>query len=123
MNFEDLKGKIFTAIVTNKEEDTIVFEDIDGRTYKMEHFQDYSESVYIEDICGNMSDLLNTPILLAEEVCSDEHPEGLEGLGEHTDSFTWSFYKLSTIRGTVTIRWFGESNGYYSETVDIGEIT
>ena len=113
ISIEILKGKIITSI--NTQYDSIVFK-CGPVSYKMYHEQDCCESVSIEDICGDLTDLLNSPILQAEESMSDENP-----LDVH-DSFTWTFYKLATIKGSVTIRWYGESNGYYSESVEFKEI-
>jgi len=65
-----------------------------------------------------LDDLIGSPITLAEEVIheQDVNPNGVK-IPEYQDSFTWTFYKLSTIKGYVTIRWYGNSNGYYSESV------
>lgn len=68
------------------------------------------------DVVGDLKDLIGNPILLAEKVVSSDTPEDLDN--EPSDSYTWTFYKLSTIIGSVTIRWLGESNGYYSESVN-----
>ena len=116
VDFEILKGKILTNIEINEEEDEITFTDSEGVKYLMYHEQDCCEEVNIEDICGDINNLLNTPIVLAEEVINTGEVED-EGYSDY--SCTWTFYKLATIKGYVTIRWYGVSNGYYSETVDL----
>lgn len=117
MNFEELKGKILTSI-EKKDDDCLEFRDSDGVEYKMDHSQNCCEHVTIDDICGDLNDLIGEPILLAEEVSNSDslNPE------KEYDSFTWTFYKLATIKGSVTIRWFGSSNGYYSERVDFYKV-
>lgn len=115
-----LKGKIITKIDNSSDE--ITFTDSEGKQYRMWHSQSCCESVTVDDIVGDLDDLLNSPILEAEEVVSsDEGPEGWKP-DEYQESYTWTFYKLGTIKGHVTIRWFGSSNGYYSETVSFVEV-
>lgn len=113
-NFSDLIGVTLSSVTSYGDE--IYFEAEDGRKWKLYHEQDCCESVYVEDIAGDLNDLIGTPILQAEEVSSYDNPEGVE-IPEYQDSFTWTFYKLATIKGYVTIRWYSESNGYYSESV------
>ncbi|MGB7243480.1 MAG: hypothetical protein WBC93_15530 [Sulfitobacter sp.] len=87
----------------------------EGLHYILYHAQDCCEDVYIESIVGDLDDLVGCPILMAEEAAAPELPT-LPNAGY--DSYTWTFYKLATIKGYVDIRWFGCSNGYYSESVD-----
>jgi hypothetical protein len=131
---EQLLGKTLVSIEKNEDEDQIIFTTDSGVRYKMYHSQDCCESVSIDDINGDLDDLIGSPILIAEESSSsDPIPEQLAELekqkeedGEYyydgDESFTWSFYKLATVKGYVDIRWYGASNGYYSETVDVVEV-
>ena len=64
---------------------------------------------------------LGEPLLMAEESTSGKHPEGYTP-SEYEESFTWTFYKFATRKGYVDVRWLGESNGYYSESVDFDEV-
>lgn len=121
MNFESLLGKTLTK-VEKIDDDRIRFESEDGKTYELCHFQDCCESVVVDDISGDLADLVGTPILLAEEAVNDNPPEPPEGCQTSDESNTWTFYKLRTIKGSVDIRWHGSSNGYYSESVDFVEI-
>jgi hypothetical protein len=121
-NINELVGKTLTEIKCNKQGGKIVFITQDDVVYKMFHIQDCCESVVIEDINGDLEDLINTPILVAEEVSNyeplSENEIKLTKDASEYGSCTWTFYKLATKNGYVTIRWFGESNGYYSESVD-----
>jgi hypothetical protein len=119
--FGILAGKTLAAI--NKEGDgRLVFVCTDGYVYGMDHQQDCCESVTIDDITGDLADVIGSPLLIAEERSSDENPQGI-AIPEYQDSFTWTFYELATNKGSVTIRWYGESNGYYSESVDFYKIS
>lgn len=113
--FSDLIGKTLTKVENTIDE--IIFHVDDGTKYRMYHSQDCCESVTIDDICGDLDDLIGSPILIADESSSNENPEGVE-IPEYQESFTWTFYKLATAKGYVDIRWYGDSNGYYSESVD-----
>lgn len=115
VEFSKLLGKTLKSVEQISDE-KLVFTTTEGEVYKMFHRQDCCEHVTIEDVCGDLQDLVGEPILLAEEVTSDKNPEGITK--EYQESFTWTFYKLATRKGYVDIRWYGESNGYYSESVD-----
>lgn len=115
-----LAGKTLINIEGGVGDDEMVFTTAEGEIYKLYHDQNCCEIVKIEDICGDLSDLIGNPLLVVEEVASDENPPGVSP--DDQDSFTWTFYKLSTIHGSVTIRWYGESNGHYSESVDFAEV-
>lgn len=114
VEFDILKGKVLKDIKVDKVKNVILFIDEDGVTYKMFHEQDCCEGVWIEDICGEINNLINNPIVIAEQVTRND----LEPLDEYDECYTWTFYKLATIKGYVTIRWYGTSNGWYSEEVD-----
>ena len=116
-NFSELKGKTLKEIRgLETGNDNVRFITEEGEVYRMFHDQECCEDVRIEDVCGDVDDLIGSEILMAEEA----REEGR--LNEYDDSYTWTFYKLATIKGYVTIRWYGTSNGYYSEGVDFEKV-
>lgn len=115
----ELIGKTLSSI--DKSDEEMVFICTDGTSYKMYHSQDCCESVSIEDVIGDLDDLIGSPILKASEDSSNEKPKDITRDYE-PESETWTFYNLATIKGYVTIRWYGTSNGYYSESVSFEKI-
>lgn len=118
--FSSLLGQTLTSI-QNIDDIELIFTNDKGQVFKMYHWQDCCESVTIESITGDFLDLIGSPILMAEESFSHKTPEGVIH-EQKQESQTWTFYKLATINGYVDIRWFGESNGYYSESVSFREV-
>ena len=131
-----LIGKVLTsASQCQGENEELVLETEDMKLI-FTHDQDCCESVVIEDICGDLGDLVGHPILMAEEVSSVKPPENVTKQRDiekaeakandvyywGIDSETWTFYKFGTIKGSVTVRFHGSSNGYYSESVSVYRI-
>lgn len=108
----DFKGKTITSIHGAREDSpNILIRFSDGTDTLFYHEQDCCEYVRVKQIDGDINDLIGSPLLMAEEVVS-------KGEVNSVESSTWTFYKFATIKGFVTISWIGESNGYYSESVD-----
>lgn len=122
IEISELIGKTMKSVESINGEE-LVFTTTEGRVFKFYHRQDCCERVEIESIVGDLDDLVGDPILMAEEVIhSDENPEGVKAQNWQ-GCFTWTFYKFATRKGYVDVRWYGESNGYYSERVDFVEVT
>jgi len=119
---ERLIGKTLKIISINDDRDEILFYCDDGDIFKMYHEQRCCEIVNIDEINGDLEDLLNTPIIRASEDSSDELPLREKNDYNYNDSCTWTFYNITTNKGHVQIKWYGESNGFYSESVDFEQI-
>jgi len=109
--FGQLRGRILCGAEQHGDELRLYLTDTHYVTFY--HQQNCCESVSIEDICGDLSDLVGEPLTEAEEV------RGYTGPEQDYESYTWTFYRFATRRGSVTVRWLGHSNGYYSEGVSV----
>jgi hypothetical protein len=88
--------------------------------FELEHSQDCCESVYVESIEGDLKDLIDSPLTMAEVVSSEDGDGRARPDHFHIDDVEqWTFYKFATVKGYVTIRFYGTSNGYYSTGVGI----
>ncbi len=113
-----LRGKTITAVKLKQPkggDDYIEFQ-TDSGCFRMHHHQDCCESVKIESIAGDLKSLIGSALIVATQEVSDNHTE------KGYDSWTKTIYQFETRDAKVTINWLGESNGYYSESVDIDQI-
>jgi hypothetical protein len=118
VNVSEMVGKTFGRIERIGSDDELHFHMVDGTHYRMYHSQDCCERVYVEDIVGDLDDLVGSPLVRAEERTSDTS-EDSDPNAFRDYAYMWTFYEFATIKGSVTIRWYGESNGYYSIGVDL----
>lgn len=117
--FDFLRGKTITAI-DQSDSDLVAFTLSDGTRCELYHEQDCCESVRVESIDGTFDSIIGKEIVIAAEcVLSEDDPAGYTPPEDACrDSWTWTIYTLATLDNSVSIRWLGESNGYYSESVN-----
>ena len=116
-DIKDMVGKKITGIYYDEENFQILTDD---GVYAFYHEQDCCESVWLTQVDGISDKIIGSRIVIAEAVTKTDE-SGIVDTDEY-DSITWSFYKIGTNKGMIDFRFQGESNGYYSETVDLIKI-
>ena len=107
--FEQIQEMTITAVVYKEVNESLLIH-LNTHVLEMIHHQDCCETVYLADVVGSFEDLIGYPLLEVSESIVDIATAGM--------SSTASYYNFKTIKASVQLRWVGESNGYYSETVD-----
>ena len=110
-DIKDMIGKKITGIYYDEENFQIRTDDC---VYAFYHEQDCCESVYLTQVDGISDKIIGSCIVMAEEVTDCGAIVG--------GTITWTFYKIGTTKGRIDFWWQGESNGYYSESVDLIKI-
>lgn len=108
VDISEFIGKIFTKI-----EDNSIFYTAE-KQYEMYHSQDCCESVDLQEIIGDISDIIFEEIINA--YITDEEGENPEYASEAQE---WTNFHIASAKGEVVFRWFGSSNGYYGTGVSI----
>ena len=110
-NIKDMIGKKITGIYYDEENFQIRTDDC---VYAFYHEQDCFEDVWLTQVDGISDKIIGSHIVMAEEVVDEKDTE--------YGHVTWTFYKIGTTKGMIDFRFQGESNGYYSESVDLIKI-
>lgn len=104
-SISEMAGKTLTKIDVIDNE-IIKFIGADGSEFIMLHVQDVALS-YVDDIIGDMNDLIGSPIAIAHK------SSGRSGVTENefliNDEYLWTLFHLATDEGWVTFRWFATS--------------
>ena len=117
-NLSELEGEVIASITGGeKGDDECVITTVSGKAIKIYHEQDCCENVSIED-CES-DNLVGGLVHFAGFVDGETPVYDFHRDYYDDNSQTWSFLKIETSKGSVWQRWLGESNGYYSESVDI----
>ena len=117
VEFSDLVGEVLDSVDIDKGENQILLTTRSGRRFMVYHEQDCCEKVQIVDQDGNFDNLIGKPIIEARDFAVDTG----ESESDY-DSQTTTTLVFRVDDQTVISRWIGDSNGYYSESVDIAEL-
>jgi hypothetical protein len=116
VEFSDLVGEVLDAVDIDKEENQILLTTRSGRKFLVYHEQDCCEMVAISDQDGSFDKLIGKPLIEARDIAVDTSEEAIDS----SQTTTTLVFRVDD--QTVVSRWIGDSNGYYSESVDIAEL-
>ncbi len=116
VEFSALVGEVLDAVDIDREKDQILLTTRSGRNFLVYHKQDCCETVAISGQDGSFDKLIGKPIVEARDITVDTSEEAAGS------SQTTTILVFRVDDQTVISRWIGDSNGYYSESVDIAEL-
>jgi hypothetical protein len=117
MNIKNLIGETLEYIDIDEDNNQILLTTKSGKRIMIYHGQDCCENVRIVDTIGNWNNLIGKVIIdTDEEIINSSDKDGY-------DSRTETNLTFKVDSDTVISKWIGESNGYYSENVDIQEFS
>lgn len=93
----------------------------DGRIISLFHNRDCCEDVYIADGLDELQSLVGETLVDIALVFEEFSKEELKS--NKADSGTWTFMNIHTNKDVVQLRWYGASNGYYSEDAEFADTT
>jgi hypothetical protein len=112
---EELVGKKIVDLAENHEGD-LTFTMSDGSIYEMGYVPDCCATCVVESGLDDLKAMIGQKLVAVTEDSSKETPADVKQ--EYTpESQTWTFYTFRSNKATAQLRWFGSSNGYYSESV------
>ena len=109
-------GEVLTNVDIGDRDEGVLFTCQSGKQFRMYHDQDCCESVGIEDQSGDFHKLIGKKLVYVGET------DGKSGENDY-GTFTDTEYTFKVDDHTVIVKWHGESNGYYSESVCLVELT
>ena len=127
-NLKDIVKSFKIVNVKIKEYLEIVFETENNKKITMFHDQVCCEKVFIYSNTNNLDVLIGKTIFDVTETVLDPdvsfHKDTEKEYCKQYDSFTWTFYKFlykncDNKTKEIEIVWFGSSNGYYDEGVQL----
>ena len=110
-DMKDMVGKKVLGIYYDEENFQILTDDC---VYAFYHQQDCCESVLLTQVDGISDKIIGSRIVIAEVATDEKDTE--------YGHITWTFYKIGTNKGMIDFRWQGESDGGYSEIVNLVKI-
>jgi len=117
------QDKLFMLVIESIEgleegSDEVTIRFVGGSHINQWHDQDCCESVTVNQVDGNVSKHIGAQVYGFEEKVLARDELSPEQLPDYLESLTATFYTLKTSKGYLDWRWYGESNGYYSESVE-----
>jgi hypothetical protein len=116
VEFSALVGEVLDSVDIDREENQILLTTRSGRKFLVYHEQDCCETVAISGQDGNFDKLIGKPLIEARDIAVDTSEEAIDS----SQTTTTLVFRVDD--QTVISRWVGDSNGFYSESVDIAEL-